>query len=140
MTDIIVKQSSIQGLGAYAGRVYKKDEDIGEYTGEHITSEEADERYSEAEHFYIFQLESGTCIDPITDPTNLLKYINHSCDPNCESEERDGKIFLVALRDIVEGEELSFDYCVVAEDEEDLTCACGATNCKGTMKAEKSAV
>lgn len=136
MTDIVVKQSKIQGLGAFAGRDYKKDEDVGEYTGEHITSEEADERYHDAEHFYIFQLESGTCIDPIADPNNLLKYLNHSCDPNCESEERDGKIYLVALRDIEEGEELTFDYCVVAEDGEELPCNCGTANCTGTMRAQ----
>ena len=139
MTDLITKLSHIQGTGCFAGRAYKKDEVIGEYTGERITSDEADERHGDADDFYIFQLESGTCIDPVTDPTNLLKYINHSCNPNCESEEKDNKIFVIALHDIPEGAELSFDYCVVAEDEEDLPCLCGTGNCTGTMKSGKSA-
>lgn len=133
MSDIYAGESKIQGTGCFAARRFKKGEIIGEYTGERISGEEADRRHEDEEHFYIFALDDGTCIDPHDDPSPM-KYINHSCEGNCESEEIDGHIFIRALCTIEPDEELTYDYCVQAEDDEDLECFCGADTCRGTMR------
>ena len=132
MTNLYVKESRIKGKGCFAARDFKKDEIVGEYTGEIISSEEADERYADADIFYIFLLENGTCIDPGEIPE---KYMNHSCDGNVETEEDDGRVFIRALRDIKKDEEILYDYCVVADDDEGMECLCGSANCRGTMRA-----
>ena len=134
MSDLYTAKSAIAGLGCYAARDFKEGETVGQYIGDHISGDEADERYADAEMFYIFMLEDGTCIDPDEIPE---KYMNHSCEPNCETEEDEGKIFIKALRDIKKDEEIVYDYCVVADDDEDLTCHCGTKSCRGTMRAAK---
>jgi len=136
MQLIVVKKSAIAGLGGFAGRPIKKGEIIGEYTGEIISDEEADRRYENEEMTYLFTLENGRCIDAMHDP-NPVKYINHSCDPNCEAEQDGDKIVYQALRDIAQDEELTIDYELVTDpDEEDpCTCVCGTSRCRGTMKA-----
>lgn len=133
---IVAMESPIQGTGCFAVRRFKEGEIIGEYTGERISGEEADRRYEGAEQFYIFQLDDGTCIDPKDDP-NPIKFINHSCDPNCESFEEHGRVFIRAIKTIRPGKEITYDYNVVADDDEDLTCHCGSPNCRGTMRGEE---
>ncbi len=137
MVPIYTGPSVIQGTGCYAGRDIRKGELIGEYTGERISEDEADKRYEEIEHTYLFQLDDGQVIDAMHDP-NPVKYINHSCDPNCEAFEEDGKILIYAMRDITEGEELHYDYSLVADDDDTgLDCSCGAKHCRGTMLGER---
>jgi SET domain-containing protein len=73
---------------------------------------------------------------------NEARWINHSCDPNCETEEsEDGRVFIEALRDIARGEELHYDYCLIVDEKltkklkKQYLCLCGAENCRGTMLA-----
>ncbi len=64
-------------------------------------------------------------------------FINHSCDPNCETQDEDGRIFVVAIRDIAAGEELTYEYNLHDSDEdEEGICYCGAVKCRGTMLSE----
>lgn len=131
---LIVKSSRIHGTGCYAGRDFRKGEIIGEYTGERISHDEADNRYEEWEMTYLFIVD-----DEIIDAThdkNPVKYINHSCDPNCESEQDGKQILIRAIKRIREGDELTYDYCLDAEDDDPCVCRCGAKGCRGTMKAE----
>jgi hypothetical protein len=60
-------------------------------------------------------------------------YINHSCDPNCETEELRGRVWVMSLRRIAPGEELTYDYNLYDGDEDDARCYCGATSCRQTM-------
>ena len=117
-----------------------------EYGGEVVNDEEADRRYpfhdNERHHTFLFRLESGDAID--AGPSrSIAKYINHSCDPNCEAVEEDGRIFIYALRDIVRGEELAYDYNYVLDERHTAAnkklypCNCGAKNCRGTILARK---
>ncbi len=131
MVDLLLGESRISGTGCYAGRAFAKGEIVAEYTGERLTEAEADARYPVQVATYLFVTDDRTVIDATDDP-NPAKYINHSCDPNCETIERDGRIFIRALREIAEGEELSYDYNLESEDEE--PCSCGSLNCRGTMK------
>ena len=136
MAPIYTAKSDIEGTGCYAGRDIKKGELIGEYTGVCISEETADEAYSGTGAIYLFMLDDGTVIDATDDP-NPMKYINHSCDPNCEAIEEDGRIFVYAIKDLEEGEELHYDYQLAADEEDtSLDCVCGARDCRGTMRGE----
>jgi len=74
---------------------------------------------------------------------NSARYINHSCAPNCEAEEKEGRVFIHALRAIKEDEELYCDYGLVIDGritkklKKEYECRCGAKKCRGTMLALK---
>jgi hypothetical protein len=63
----------------------------------------------------------------------MAMYINHSCDPNCETEELNGRVWVMSLRAIAPGEELTYDYNLYDGDEDDARCYCGARTCRKTM-------
>jgi uncharacterized protein len=139
-----LRDSPIQGLGAFATRRIRKGTRIIEYTGEHITQDEADERYDDEamarHHTFLFTLDENTVIDAAVDG-NEARFINHSCEPNCEALIEDGKIFIFALKDIPPSQELSYDYAyeraegMDEESEEIYTCRCGTKSCRGTILA-----
>jgi hypothetical protein len=60
-------------------------------------------------------------------------YINHSCDPNCETEELRGRVWVMSIREIAPGEELTYDYNLYDGDEDEARCHCGASDCRKTM-------
>lgn len=111
------------GLGMFAATPIKKGKFILEYTGVRITSEEAEEHSSR----YLFELDDKWTLDGEVD-SNVARFINHSCDPNCEAEIEDDRIMIYALKDIGVGEELSFDYDQEYFDEfiKPIGCKCGA--------------
>ena len=93
------------GLGLFASQNIKKGDYIIEYTGERITSAEAENRLTK----YLFEIDDDYTIDGAA-RTNTARYINHLCRPNVEAEIENGQIKFYALRDIKEGEELGYDY------------------------------
>jgi SET domain-containing protein len=140
------RDSKIQGRGVFATRAIKEGTRLIEYRGEIVSDEEADRRYpffdDERHHTFLFRLDSGDAID--AGPSrSIAKYINHSCDPNCEAVEEDNRIFIDALRDIRKGEELVYDYNYVLEERHTAAnkklypCNCGANKCRGTILARK---
>jgi SET domain-containing protein len=141
-----VRRSSIQGRGVFATRDIRKGEEVVEYKGEHIDDAEADKRYpfdeNERHHTFLFQLDDGSIIDAGV-RGNAAKYINHSCDPNCEAVEYDGRIFIEALKNIKKGEELVYDYHFILEEPHNAAnkklypCNCGSKKCRGTILAKK---
>lgn len=124
-----VGRSCIDGKGVFAAQPIKKGTRILEYTGEKISRQEATERVAQG-NVYVFFLDPQYDIDGNT-PKNRARYINHSCDPNCESDIIAGRIWIIALRDIQEGEELSYDYGYELEGYGQRPCRCRATNCCG---------
>jgi uncharacterized protein len=131
---LIVKSSDIHAAGVYATSAFKKGTHIVEYTGAPITQEHADEIYQDREETYLFGLDDGSLIDG----HGVAMFINHSCEPNCETDEIKGKIWVIALRDIATGEELTYDYCLWDGEEDDpAPCFCGAKKCRGTMYSEE---
>jgi uncharacterized protein len=120
-----VKKSAI-GRGAFAARDFKRRETIGEVTGAYIQGDDYDPEYC------IDMGEAGSL-----DPASPFRYLNHSCEPNCqliEFEERnhpDGtpRLWVWALRSIRAGEELTIDYAWPAEDP--IRCHCGSSKCRG---------
>lgn len=98
-----------------------------------MTPEEADRLYDGAGRTYLYGLEDGRTV---IDGEGLGAYLNHSCDPNCEVDEIDGRVWIFARRDIAAGEELVWDYNLY-DDEAPAPCSCGAANCRGTMYSEE---
>ena len=135
MKRVRVGPSGIAGQGLFAAIDLKKGTRIIQYIGEKISKPESDRRLA-ADNVYIFELNERYAIDGKT-LKNLARYINHSCAPNCEVENTGRAIWIVAGRDIQEGEELSYDYGYEAEGYEAHPCHCGATNCCGYMIARQ---
>jgi SET domain-containing protein len=143
---LAMRRSKIHGRGVYARVPIPEGTRIVEYTGERITMDEAEARYPEDSsavyHTFLFALEDGAVIDAAF-RGNIARWINHSCDPNCEAVEEDGRIFIESLRDIEPGEELAYDYHFILEVRHSpamkrrYPCICGAPNCRGTMLAKK---
>ncbi|HEX2983860.1 MAG TPA: SET domain-containing protein [Ignavibacteriales bacterium] len=103
-----VKYSPIHGYGIFSARNFKSGEKILIISGEVISEDECVRREEEENNVYIFW-NANNYID--VSGTEKIKYINHSCDPNCEPMERDEEsLYLVAYKDIVSGEELTIDY------------------------------
>jgi len=143
----VIRSSGIQGRGAFATRLIRKGERIVEYRGEVITPEEADRRYpwddAARHHTFLFTVDDDRVIDG-AHKGNSAKYMNHSCDPNCEAFiEDDGRVWIWAARTIREGQELTFDYHYILEEPHNVAnkklypCACGSANCRGTILAKK---
>ena len=133
---IEVRESSIHHKGVFAKKYIPKDGIIIEYTGEIIPNEEAERRELENNKrglTYIFILDDQHCIDGAI-AGNEAKYINHSCDPTCIPEIIDGRIWIIANRDIKPGEELTYDYEFPHDDPMRDKCCCASKNCRGFIQ------
>ncbi|MGV3741885.1 MAG: SET domain-containing protein [Burkholderiaceae bacterium] len=137
----------MHGKGVFARAFIGAGQRIIEYKGERISWETALERAASAGqaigHTYFFSLADGRVIDGAR-RGNAARFINHSCEPNCEPlEHDDGRVFIYALHDIEPGEELSYYYALIYEGrhtaavKSQFPCHCGAPNCTGTMLAPK---
>ncbi|MGA0100291.1 MAG: SET domain-containing protein, partial [Steroidobacteraceae bacterium] len=104
-----VRQSRIHGRGVFAARKIRKGTRVIEYLGERVSHAEADRRYEDKarddNHTFLFVVDRRTVIDAGVDG-NEARWINHSCDPNCESVFEDRRVFIEAVRTIQPGEEL----------------------------------
>jgi uncharacterized protein len=139
---IEVRHSPVHGFGVFALRRIRKGTTIMEYLGERVSHEEADARYEHKEahdnHTFLFTVDSRTVIDGGVGG-NDARYINHGCDPNCESASQNKRIYVEAVRTIQPGEELAYDYQIQRDPEdppnvdEIFACRCGATTCRGSM-------
>ncbi|HEU4603824.1 MAG TPA: SET domain-containing protein-lysine N-methyltransferase [Steroidobacteraceae bacterium] len=136
------RTSGIHGTGVYAIAPIKKGTRIIEYLGERISHAEADARYEQKGdddgHTFLFIASNRTVIDAGVDG-NDARFINHSCNPNCESVIENSRVFIDAIRNIKPGEELGYDYQLTWESTDDpeelalYACRCGAKRCRGTM-------
>lgn len=141
-----VRRSEIHGNGVFATRAIDAGECIVEYTGERITSDEsairAERSGGPVNHTFFFSLADGNVIDGGSGG-NDARFINHACEPNCEAYEQDGKVFIHALQQIDQGEELNYNYALIYEErhtaavKKQFACRCGAPSCTGTMLAPK---
>lgn len=137
---VIIKDSTIHGKGMFATKNIIKEEKIIEYVGEIISNEEGDVRATvtekDADHktkgaVYLFTIDDDHVLDGNVD-WNPARFINHSCDPNCESGFEDKQIFIYALKKITKGQELTYDYGYeVSDDYKSHPCFCQAKNCFG---------
>lgn len=129
---LIIRSSAIHAAGCYTTSRIRKDTLVVEYTGPRISKDEADVKYANSPTTYLFGVGDGSTV---IDGHGTAMFINHSCDPNCETQEIDGKVWIIAIRNIRAGEELTYDYNLYDGDEDEALCNCGAKNCRRTMYA-----
>ncbi len=142
----LVKASRIHGKGVFAAANIARGALIIEYKGQRIDWDTALERHphdpTQPNHTFYFSLDTGEVIDANV-RGNSARWINHSCAPNCEAREQDGKVFIHAKRAIKAGDELFYDYGLVLDEpytaqlKRDYQCLCGASKCRGMMLANK---
>jgi hypothetical protein len=131
---LTIRPSAIHATGCFTTTPIRKGARVAEYTGPRITKEEADARYENSPVTYLFGLGDGSIV---IDGEGPAKFINHSCNPNCESSEVRGRVWIKALRKISAGEELTYDYCLYDGGEDEAICNCGAERCRGTMYSKE---
>jgi len=132
---LIVKSSSLHGAGVYTTAPIKKGARVLEYTGPRLTAKECQGLYADTEVTYLFAMDDHNII---IDGFGMAAFVNHSCDPNCETDQIAGRIWILAQRNIAAGEELTYDYNLFDADPGELApCYCGSKNCRGTMYSEE---
>ena len=127
---LMIRSSSIHAAGCYTTSRIPKGVKVVEYTGPRISKKEADDHFKDSKITYLFGIGDGT---KVINGHGMAMYINHSCDPNCETEELRGRVWVISLRSIAPGEELTYDYNLYDGDEDEARCYCGASNCRKTM-------
>jgi len=140
-----VRQSAVHGRGVFATRPIRKGRRIIEYTGRRVPWKSIPGDVNDT-HTFLFGINDGAdVIDPEVGG-NEARWINHSCDPNCEAiEEEGGRVFIYALRNIRAGEELFYDYQLEVDEpitravKAESKCSCGTPRCRGTMLDTKAA-
>jgi len=140
----VLRPSPMHGVGAFAAGPIRRGTRIIEYTGERITHAEADARYDDASmdrhHTFLMIVNRRWVLDAAVGG-NDARFVNHSCDPNCEIVVARGRVFIEAIADIRPGEEITYDYAYEREEGDDAIatsrypCRCGAVRCRGTILA-----
>lgn len=143
---IQTRRSGVHGKGVFALTDIAEGETLIEYKGEVISWKEALRRHphdpSQPQHTFYFHIDDGHVIDGRVQG-NAARWINHSCEPNCEADETGGRVFIKALRNIHAGEELNYDYGLIIDEPytpallAEFPCWCGADSCRGTLLSPK---
>jgi SET domain-containing protein len=137
-----VRRSALAGLGVFTSRAISKGTLLLEYLGERISHEEAGERYYAAKEpdafVLLFTVNRKIVIDGGVGG-RAARYVNHSCDPNCEADAMGDRIFITSIRDIPAGAELTYDYNMEAPSplprdwRRRYACRCGTPRCRGAI-------
>ena len=143
---IQVRRSGVHGKGVFALQDIAEGETLIEYVGEVISWDEAQDRHphdpNDPNHTFYFHVNEDRVIDALHGG-NSSRWINHSCNPNCEADEDNDRIFIKAIRNIAAGEELNYDYGLIIDEpytkklKAEYPCWCGSANCRGTLLSPK---
>ncbi|MGC2398455.1 MAG: SET domain-containing protein-lysine N-methyltransferase [Acidobacteriaceae bacterium] len=134
---LMIRSSSIHAAGCYTTSRIPKGVRVVEYTGPRISKRQADKLYKDSKLTYLFGIGDGS---KVINGHGMAMYINHSCDPNCETDEIRGRVWITSLRSIQPGEELTYDYNLYdGGDEDEARCYCGASICRTTMYSPEEA-
>ena len=150
---IAARKSDIHGNGVFAIAPIAKGERVIEYKGRRRTHEDVDAGDTgdvDSGHTFLFTLNDKYVIDANVGG-NVARWINHSCDPNCEAvwdeadsgKPKEDRILIEATRDIRAGEELTYNYGITLDEPHTAklkkvwACRCGSKKCTGTMLQPK---
>ncbi len=139
----VVRHSVIHGRGVFATDDIRRGTPIIEYKGKRMSWDEAlarpDSDPDDPSHTFLFELDDGRVIDARL-RGNAARWINHSCTPNCVTQEdEEGRVFIEAKRRIRLGEELTYDYRLSVDgkltrkERAQYACRCGTSRCRGTL-------
>jgi hypothetical protein len=146
-----MRSSGIHRFGVFARKDIPSGTRLIEYTGRKVTkkdSSDIEDSYLAAYDrdpannpaTYIFQIDDEWDLDGDT-PDNHAKFINHSCDPNCEADVIEGRVWIDSIREIMDGDEITYNYGFEL-NEDDLydfkghPCVCGSKRCVGYILDE----
>lgn len=136
MSKFVVKQTN-KGKGVFTINPIKSGDVITEWTGPILTAKDIPHPYQSIDDLYT-QIGNGIFMGPSGKIDDL---INHSCDPNCGIKFHKKKIYLIAIRDILPEEEITWDYATTMNDsgisdidEWELACKCGSNICRGVVR------
>ena len=135
-----VKKSNIDKKGLYASKNIKSEVKIIDYIGKIITKKEAQKnsKFDNKKDIYLFNINEKYDLDGDF-KWNAARLINHSCSPNCEVEGKGLKLWIVSIKEIKKGEELTYDYGFSYDaDYKQFPCKCGSMNCVGYIVREGS--
>ncbi len=145
-TRIQTRRSGVHGKGVFALVNIPKGEVIIEYKGEIISWQQAQDRHPhnplEPNHTFYFHINEDHVIDGGVQG-NSSRWINHSCNPNCEADEIGEHVFIKAIKNIKAGDELNYDYGLIIDErytpklKAEYPCWCGSKKCRGTLLAPK---
>jgi SET domain-containing protein len=130
----MIRSSAIHAAGCYTTTAVRKGDRVAEYDGPRMSKAEADASYEESPITYLFGLGDGTMV---IDGHCMAMFINHSCNPNCETCEDEGRVWITAIKNIAAGEEITYDYCLYDGGVDEAVCNCGAKKCRGTMYSKE---
>lgn len=130
-----LRPSTIHGLGGFATTLIPAGSRVIEYVGERITKEQSLERCAR-DNAFIFCLDETWDLDGSVD-WNPARLLNHCCEPNCDAENIEGRIWIVARRSIQPGEEITYNYNYDLEDYREHPCRCASPQCVGFIVAEE---
>ena len=126
-----VRESRIDGQGAFAGEAIAQRRKIGEIRGEAISLQEAQRRARGQARIMIIAVSERRAIDA-TRSLDPLRFANHSCRPNASLRVRQGRVEFYAMRDVAPGEEITVNYGETHHQGR-LRCRCGAPACVGQL-------
>ena len=146
---IEVRRSPIHGNGVFAARDLAAETRLIEYAGKRLSHAQADKRYAgnaETGHTFLFTLNDQYVIDGNQDG-NAARWINHSCEPNCQAfliehpgrDRRLDRVVIENIRPLKAGEELAYNYAITLDERHTprlkklWECRCGSASCTGTL-------
>jgi len=123
------RKSNISNCGTFARKPIQKGELIAIFGGFVINTETVKSLPEEAEYMILQVSDKQFIGSRKAEEFGEGDYVNHSCEPNAGIQ---GQIFLVAMRDIAVGEEITFDYCMTISDPlfAKMECHCGTKSCR----------
>ena len=136
-----IKKSNIDKKGLCASKNISAGSRIIEYIGKIISNKEVEKnpKFDNSKDIYLFDLNKRFSLDGDY-KWNTARLINHSCNPNSEVVGKGLKLWISSIKDIKEGEELSYDYGFSYSKQElgNFVCRCGSKNCCGYIVRESS--
>ena len=140
-----IESAQGKGMGLVVKSKISAGEFIVEYIGEVLTVDGWAERQKESSgstrHFYVMDLDGGSHVVDASRKGNDSRLINHSCDPNLETQKwtvnGESRIGLFALRDILPNEELTFNYQFETFASKPFKCLCKTAQCTGWIGGKK---
>jgi SET domain-containing protein len=132
---VTFRKSLIHGIGGFARRCIPRGVRVIEYVGEKIDKQESLLR-CEKNNEYIFTLDEQHDVDGSVE-WNPARFLNHSCEPNCQAEAADGRVWIESIREIPAGEEITFNYGFDLVDYRQYPCHCGTPACVRYIVAEE---
>ena len=132
LPKIVRRRSALHGWGVFAAEPINKNTRIIDYAGELVRNADCGERearYLEQGCIWVFRINRYWSRDAAVGG-NIARFINHSCTPNCWFQVVDKTIWIRASRNILAGDELTYDYLTIGDHT--IRCRC-RPNCPTSL-------